>query len=60
MCGEDATATVHRVGSRLQIRVDVAAGTEPRLVEAAAVRAEGAVRNVDPWADQIDVSVGER
>jgi hypothetical protein len=57
VCGDDATATVLRDGSRLWIRLRVPDGTDRKVLDAAAVRAEAAVRQVDRSAAIVDVTV---
>ena len=55
--GEDADATVHRVGRDLLVRLDLPASVDRRRADALAVRAEAVVRAVDPWAAKVDVTL---
>jgi hypothetical protein len=57
--GPGADAAVFRSGTGLVVTIDVPAGTEERRVEAAAVRAQGAVRSLDPFATVVDVRTQE-
>jgi hypothetical protein len=57
VCGDGATATVHRDGSRLWVRLYVPEGTDRKVLQAAAVRAEAAVRLLDRSSRVVDVSV---
>lgn len=50
-----ALAEVTRVHGGLRVQFDVKPQPPRRLVETAAVRVVGAVREVDPWAASIDV-----
>jgi hypothetical protein len=51
------TAAVVRSGTHLRVTLDLAAGTDRRTAERAAVRAEGVGRAIDPWAAKVDVAV---
>jgi hypothetical protein len=55
--GVDGTATVVRTGTSLRVVLDLPSTTDPRVAERLAVRAEGVVRSIDPWAAKVDVSV---
>lgn len=51
-----AEAEVHRVGTQLQVRLTSPVDVPPRVAEMAAVRAAGAVRDIDPYAAKVDVT----
>ena len=56
--GVVGNATVVRTGTNLHVVLDLPAGTDRRMAERLAVRAEGVVRAIDPWAAKVDVTVG--
>ena len=52
-----ATAEVRRSGAELQVSLRVPSDVPATVAEMAAVRAAGAIRDVDPYASRIDVTV---
>lgn len=51
-------AEVVRRGGDLRVTLDLPLGTDRQTAERLAVRAEGAVRAIDPWAAKVDVTTG--
>ena len=54
---EIGTAEIHRSGGSLQVTLRVTEELPEGVAEVSAVRATGAVRDVDPYASTIDVEV---
>jgi hypothetical protein len=52
-----ADAAVHRDGTQLRVLLFPPASLDPKIAEMAAVRVAGAIRDFDPYAAKIDVTV---
>lgn len=52
-----ADAEVHRVGAELRVELHPDEPIDPKVAEIAAVRVAGAIRDFDPYAAKIDVTV---
>jgi hypothetical protein len=60
LAGETTTASVTRSGDGVKVVIDLPEGIDGALAEAIAVRAQGAIRRIDPFAATVDVRIGTR
>ena len=60
VAGEAASAAVTRSAEGLEVLVELPEDIDDRAAEKIAVRAQAAIRRVDPWAPTVDVRIGRR
>lgn len=58
VAGPATTASVTRSGDGIKVVIDLPEGVDVALAEAIAVRAQGAIRRIDPFAATVDVRIG--
>lgn len=58
LAGVTARAAVTRSTDGLEVVIDLPDGFDERVARSIAVRAQGVIRRIDPWAARIDVRLG--